>query len=88
MSTIKPSYDERFIQQFIGTNMISNARVAIVELIANAWDAGARRVDIKWPVKSEDNAFFILGSGLIDYSQNMTVAAIAIADMNVCAHRS
>ena len=63
MSVLKPSYDERFIQQFVGTNMISNARVAIVELIANAWDAGARRVDIQWPVKSEDNAFYILDNG-------------------------
>ena len=29
-----------------------------------------------------------LGSGLIDQIQKMTVAAIAIADMKVCAHRS
>ena len=29
-----------------------------------------------------------LGSGLIDHIQKMTVAAIAIADMKVCAHRS
>jgi predicted MFS family arabinose efflux permease len=29
-----------------------------------------------------------LGSGLIDHSQKMTVAARAMADMKVCAHRS
>jgi hypothetical protein len=29
-----------------------------------------------------------LGSGLIDQSQKMTVAAMAMADMKVCAHRS
>ena len=29
-----------------------------------------------------------LGSGLIDYIQKMTIAAIQIADMNVWAHRS
>jgi hypothetical protein len=29
-----------------------------------------------------------LGSGLIDYSQKMTVATIQMADMKVCAHRS
>jgi len=29
-----------------------------------------------------------LGSGLIDHSQKMTIAAIQIADMNVWAHRS
>ena len=29
-----------------------------------------------------------LGSGLIDQSQKMTVAAMQMADMKVCAHRS
>jgi hypothetical protein len=29
-----------------------------------------------------------LGSGLIDHIQKMTMAAIAIADMKVCAQRS
>ncbi len=29
-----------------------------------------------------------LGSGLIDHSQKMTAAAMQIADMKVCAHRS
>jgi hypothetical protein len=31
---------------------------------------------------------FSLGSGLIDHNQKMTVAAIAMADMKVWAHRS
>ena len=30
----------------------------------------------------------VLGSGLIDHNQKMTTAAIAIADMKVCAQRS
>ncbi len=29
-----------------------------------------------------------LGSGLIDHSQKLTVAAMQMADMKVCAHRS
>ena len=29
-----------------------------------------------------------LGSGLIDHSQNITVAAMQMADMKVCAHLS
>jgi len=29
-----------------------------------------------------------LGSGLIDHIQKITVAAMQMADMNVCAHRS
>jgi type IV secretory pathway VirB2 component (pilin) len=30
----------------------------------------------------------VLGSGLIDQSQKMTVAAMAMAEKKVCAHRS
>lgn len=30
----------------------------------------------------------VLGSGLIDHIQKMTMAAIAMADMKVCAQRS
>lgn len=30
----------------------------------------------------------LLGSGLIDQSQKITVAAMQMADMKVCAHRS
>ena len=38
----------------------------------------------------EDNYFTEnpLGSGLIDHIQKITVAAMQIADMKVCAHRS
>ena len=32
--------------------------------------------------------FYNLGSGLIDHIQKITVAAMQMADMNVCAHRS
>lgn len=64
MTTIKASYDERFLQQLIGTNMVSNVRVAITELIANAWDAGATRVDIQWPENSSQNEFYIRDNGI------------------------
>ena len=33
-------------------------------------------------------AQILLGSGLIDHNQKMTVAAMQMADMKVCAHRS
>jgi hypothetical protein len=35
-----------------------------------------------------EQLFGMSGSGLIDYSQKMTIAAIQIADINVWAHRS
>jgi hypothetical protein len=42
--------------------------------------------DVAKRIVLSDHAY--LGSGLIDYSQKMTVAAIQMADMKVCAHRS
>lgn len=64
MTKIKPSYDDRFIQQLIGTSMISSVRVAITELIANAWDAGATEVTIHWPEDSSDDEFYIRDNGI------------------------
>jgi len=63
MTIIKASYDDRFLQQLIGTNMITNVRVSITELIANAWDAGATQVDIQWPENSDQNEFYIRDNG-------------------------
>jgi hypothetical protein len=44
-------FEERFVETLVGKNIISNPKVAIVELIANAWDAGATKVQILWPLK-------------------------------------
>src|SRR5690606_1206654 len=43
--------------------ILSDSRVAIVELIANAWDAGATRVDIKWPYGTSDYELAISDNG-------------------------
>lgn len=45
-------FEERFLESFVGRGIISDSKVAIIELIANSWDAGATRVDIKWPEES------------------------------------
>lgn len=39
----------RFLESMTGANILRAPRIALVELIANAWDAGATRVDVKWP---------------------------------------
>ena len=39
-------------------------------------------------ISSNDMSKCALGSGLIDQSQKMTVAAMQMADMKVCAQRS
>lgn len=38
-------FDDRFLDRYAGP-IISDTAVAIVELVANAWDAYATRVDI------------------------------------------
>ncbi|WEK58840.1 MAG: hypothetical protein P0Y52_04715 [Candidatus Brevundimonas phytovorans] len=46
-------FDERFLDRHAGA-IITDAEIAIVELVANAWDAWARRVDIHWAEKGDD----------------------------------
>ena len=55
-------FHERFLESFTGTGIVSEPKIAIIELIANSWDAGASKVEIKWPNES-DNSFFIRDNG-------------------------
>lgn len=60
-------YDQRFIEDYLGNKMSTDFVTAIVELIANAWDAGAKNVKIEWP--SENNKCFSItddGHGLTE----------------------
>ncbi len=41
-------FNERFLQDHAG-QIVSDPRIAVIELIANAYDAGAQNVAIKWP---------------------------------------
>ena len=54
-------FSERFLEIHAG-KMISDPKVAIVELVANSWDAGATEVQITWPVYPE-NYFEIADNG-------------------------
>lgn len=47
-------FDDRFLESFVGKGIISDSKIAIIELIANAWDAGATKVEITWPLENED----------------------------------
>lgn len=42
-------FDDRFWEQYVGTKLVKDPVIAIVELVANCWDAGARDVRITWP---------------------------------------
>ncbi len=54
MSTIVPTYDKTFVDRLAGANLLK-PKVAIIELIANAWDAGATKVEIFWPTKEQSH---------------------------------
>ncbi len=47
---LEPRFAEGFLDDHAG-RVISNSHIALVELVANSWDAGARRVKITWPEK-------------------------------------
>lgn len=59
---IDPLFDERFLDKHAGS-IIGDSSVAIVELVANAWDAFASRVDIVWPDVTAGQAFSITDNG-------------------------
>ncbi|MDX2262261.1 MAG: ATP-binding protein [Gemmatimonadales bacterium] len=50
---LSPSYPEQFLEHHVG-RIIKSPDVAVIELVANAWDAGATRVDITWPAAPGD----------------------------------
>ena len=55
MATNQPllfAFSERFLEDHAG-QIISDPRVAIIELIANAYDAGASKVKLTWPTKMQ-----------------------------------
>ncbi|CAJ0691421.1 ATP-binding protein [Ralstonia holmesii] len=55
-------YDERFLESYAGS-IISDPATAIVELVANCWDAYATDVKITWPDVSQEKHFKIVDNG-------------------------
>ena len=47
-------FEERFLDFYTGRKLLHDPITAIVELVANAWDAGSTRVDIAWPDDSNN----------------------------------
>ena len=56
-------FDERFLGRYAGAIM-SDPTTALVELVANAWDAYATKVEIQWPDRETGAAFRIEDNGL------------------------
>lgn len=57
-------FGTRFLESFVGKHILYDPKVAILELIANAWDAGATNVDIIWPTNDNEQSFSITDNGI------------------------
>jgi hypothetical protein len=55
-------FDDRFLPRYAG-KIITDPLVAIVELVANAWDAGATRVNITWDASDERSKLVVADNG-------------------------
>ncbi|MBN8658515.1 MAG: ATP-binding protein, partial [Anaerolineae bacterium] len=53
MEGFAPQFGDGFLQDHAG-KIISDPKIALVELIANSWDAGADMVEIVWPENHGD----------------------------------
>lgn len=67
-----PLFGPKFLDKFIGKYILYDPRVAIVELIANAWDAGAKEVRVVWPANNEQ--FFSIQDNGIGMSRDEFLA--------------
>jgi hypothetical protein len=56
-------YEDRFIESWAGS-IITNPSTAIVELVANCWDAYSTNVSITWPDINEKRQFSIKDDGI------------------------
>lgn len=56
-------YENRFLESWAGS-IITNPTTAIVELVANCWDAYSTEVNITWPAINEERQFSIKDNGL------------------------
>jgi len=57
-------FEPRFLTNFVGKAILTDPKVAIMELVANAWDAGATRVEIIWPSRDAEQYFSIQDNGV------------------------
>lgn len=56
---IEADYDERFLSEYLGS-VKENPSIAIIEIIANSWDAGAEHVSVSWPEVGDENGRIVI----------------------------
>ena len=57
-----PRFGDGFLEDH-ARKIIGDPKIALVELVANCWDAGADRVDVKWPIESTPELIEIKDNG-------------------------
>jgi hypothetical protein len=55
-------YENRFLESWVGS-IITKPSTAILELVANCWDAYSTQVDITWPDVEQNRQFSIVDNG-------------------------
>jgi hypothetical protein len=63
MNLLPLRYGERAFEDYLGDRILSDKKIAIIELVANAWDAYATQVDIRWPNVETNQPFSIQDNG-------------------------
>jgi Histidine kinase-, DNA gyrase B-, and HSP90-like ATPase len=63
MNLLPLRYGERAFEDYLGDKILLDKKVAIIELVANAWDAYATQVDISWPDVKAEQPFSIQDNG-------------------------
>lgn len=58
-----PQFGEGFLEDHARL-MINDPKIALVELVANSWDAGADRVEISWPKQEQPDSIVIRDNGV------------------------
>ena len=56
---LQADYDERFLSEYLGS-VKNDPGIAIIEMVANAWDAGAEHVNIQWPEIDDEHGEIII----------------------------
>jgi HSP90 family molecular chaperone len=67
-----PSFGPEFLEDH-ARRIVRDPKIAIVELVANCWDAGADRVEVVWPEESVPDPIEICDNGTgMTYDQFVT----------------
>jgi hypothetical protein len=62
LSFFDARFDQRFFEDYVGKAILHDPKVALIELIANAWDASATEVKVVW-TEGDKKTFSIQDNG-------------------------